>query len=225
MFSKILIANRGEIARRIILACRELGIAAVAVYSEVDAGAPWVRMADESYPLAGVTVAETYLNQEAIFHAARLSGAEAIHPGYGFLSENPTFAAACAEHGLVFIGPGAAAMQLLGSKAAARDLAEREGVPVVPGLDGAGLDEDSLSAAAAHIGFPLLIKASAGGGGKGMRVVREQAALADALLQARNEAHSSFGDDHILLGTVLHGDSPCGDPGAGRQARHDAASV
>jgi acetyl-CoA carboxylase biotin carboxylase subunit len=199
MFSKILIANRGEIARRIILACRELGIAAVAVYSEVDAGAPWVRMADESYPLAGVTAAETYLNQEAIFHAARLSGAEAVHPGYGFLSENPTFAAACAEHGLVFIGPGAEAMQLLGSKAAARELAEREGVPVVPGLDGAGLDAGSLAAAAAHIGFPLLIKASAGGGGKGMRVVREQTALADALLQARNEALSSFGDDHILL--------------------------
>jgi len=199
MFRKILIANRGEIARRIILACRELDITAVAVYSEADAGAPWARMAEEGYLLPGVTAAETYLNQEAIFHAARQSGAEAIHPGYGFLSENPTFAAACVEHGLAFIGPSPAAMLLLGSKAAARELAEGEGVPVVPGVDGAGLSADSLAAAAEEIGYPLLIKASAGGGGKGMRVVRGPQDLADALRQARNEARSSFGDDHILL--------------------------
>ena len=199
MFKKILIANRGEIARRIILACRELGVTAVAVYSEADAGAPWVRLADESYPLPGVTASETYLNQDALFYIARVSGAEAVHPGYGFLSENPTFAAACAEHGLVFIGPSPQAMQLLGSKAAARELAQREGVPVVPGVDGADQSSAELSVAAEAIGFPVLIKASAGGGGKGMRVVRQAAELADALAQARSEARSSFGDDHILL--------------------------
>ena len=151
MFQKILVANRGEIARRILLACRELGIRAVAIYSEADRDAPWVRLADESYPLPGVIAADTYLNQAAIFHAAQASGAEAIHPGYGFLSENTSFAQACAEHGLVFIGPGPEAMRLMGSKAAARQLAQSVGVPVVPGLDGAGKTDAELMAAAAAI--------------------------------------------------------------------------
>jgi len=199
MFRKILVANRGEIARRIFLACRELGVPCVAVYSEADAAAPWLGPADESYPLAGVTAAETYLNQAAILAVAETCGADAIHPGYGFLSENPDFAAACAERGLVFIGPNPEAIRLMGSKAAARELAQQAGVPVVPGVDGAGKSEAELQAAAAAIGYPVLIKASAGGGGKGMRVVWSEAEMAGALQAARSEARSAFGDPHILL--------------------------
>ncbi|MFQ5399634.1 MAG: acetyl/propionyl/methylcrotonyl-CoA carboxylase subunit alpha [Anaerolineae bacterium] len=199
MFNKVLIANRGEIARRIILACHELGVLAVTVYSEADAGAPWTRLADESYPLAGVSASDTYLNQATLFEIARQCGADAIHPGYGFLSENPEFAAACATHGVTFIGPGPEAMRLLGSKAAARVLAQEAGVPVVPGVDGAGLSDDALAAAAAEIGFPVLIKASAGGGGKGMRVVWSEQAFADAIRAARSEAQAAFGSDHILV--------------------------
>ncbi len=199
MFNKILIANRGEIARRIILACRELGVTAVAIYSEPDADAPWVRLADESYPLAGTSATETYLNQTAVFQIARQCGAEAIHPGYGFLSENADFADACAENGLAFIGPGGDAMRMLGSKAAARALAQKAGVPVVPGVDGAGKNDAELEQAATAIGYPALIKASAGGGGKGMRVVWSADEFAGAVQQARREAKSSFGDDHVLI--------------------------
>ena len=203
MFKKILIANRGEIAKRIILACHELGISAVAIYSEPDADMPWVRLADEAYPLNGATAAETYLNQEAIFRIARTAEVEAIHPGYGFLSENPGFAAACAEHNLLFIGPDARVIQLMGSKAEARALALQCGVPVVPGLDSAGMEDAELAAAAGEIGFPLLIKASAGGGGKGMRVVQTPAEFEEALPLARREALSSFGDGHILVERYL----------------------
>ncbi|MCA9920812.1 MAG: ATP-grasp domain-containing protein, partial [Anaerolineales bacterium] len=199
MFSKILIANRGEIARRLIIACHELGVAAVAVYSEADAHAPWVRLADESYLLPGVTAVETYLDQEAIFTIARLSGAEAIHPGYGFLSENPAFAAACVDRGFTFIGPSADAMQQMGSKASARQIATAAGVPVVPGVDGAGMSVAALQQTAVKMGFPVLIKASAGGGGKGMRVVWSADDFADAVRAAQREAQSSFGDDHILV--------------------------
>jgi len=199
MFSKILIANRGEIAHRLITACHELGVKAVAVYSEADANAPWVRLADESYLLPGVTAVDTYLDQELIFTAARLSGSEAIHPGYGFLSENPAFAAACVERGFVFIGPSAEAMQQMGSKASARRIAEAAGVPVVPGVDGAGLSVAALQQTAAEMGFPVLIKASAGGGGKGMRVVWSASEFADAVQAAQREAKSAFGDDHILV--------------------------
>lgn len=199
LFERILIANRGEIARRIIAACRELGIQAVAVYSEADAQAPYVLEADESYPLPGMAAADTYLNQEAILDIAVACGAEAIHPGYGFLSENADFAEACVKRGIVFIGPSAEAMRRLGSKAAARTLAEAAGVPVVPGVDGAGLDDGQLAAAAESIGFPLLIKASAGGGGKGMRVVGSAADLPGALQAARKESLSAFGSDHLLL--------------------------
>jgi 3-methylcrotonyl-CoA carboxylase alpha subunit len=203
MFKKILIANRGEIARRIILACHELGISAVAIYSEPDAGMPWVRLADESYPLKGATAMETYLDQEAIFRIARMAGVEAIHPGYGFLSENAGFAAACAEHDLVFIGPESKVIQLMGSKAEARALALQSGVPVVPGLDSAGMQDVELAAAVRDIGFPLIIKASAGGGGKGMRIVRSAAEFLDVLPLARKEALSSFGDDHVLIERYL----------------------
>lgn len=199
MFKKILVANRGEIARRILLACRELSVRAVAIYSEADQDAPWVRLADESYPLPGVTAAETYLNQAAIFQIAHTSGVEAIHPGYGFLSENASFAQACADNGLVFIGPSPEAMRLMGSKAAARQLAQSAGVPVVPGVDGAGKTDAELLEAAATIGYPVLIKASAGGGGKGMRVVRSAAEMDGALQAARREARSAFGDEHVIL--------------------------
>ncbi len=199
MFKKILVANRGEIARRILLACRELGVRAVAIYSDADRDAPWVRLADESYPLPGVTAVDTYLNQAAIFQIAHICGAEAIHPGYGFLSENASFAQACAENNLVFIGPNPDAMRLMGSKASARQLAQAAGVPVVPGLDGAGKTDAELLAAAAEIGYPVLIKASAGGGGKGMRVVGSAAEMAGALQAARREARSAFGDEHVIV--------------------------
>ncbi|MCA9958880.1 MAG: ATP-grasp domain-containing protein, partial [Anaerolineales bacterium] len=199
MFKKILVANRGEIARRLFLACRELDIRSVAIYSEADAGAPWVRLADESYPLAGVTAVDSYLHQQKVLDIARLSGADAIHPGYGFLSENAAFARACAEQGIAFIGPTPEAMEMMGSKAAARILAQRASVPVVPGVDGAGKTDAELRTAATAIGYPVLIKASAGGGGKGMRVVWAEAEFADAVQAARREAQSAFGDDHVII--------------------------
>ena len=199
MFRKILVANRGEIARRIFLACRELGVASVAIYSDADREMPWVRLADESYHLPGVTAAETYLEQTAVLDIAKQCGAEAIHPGYGFLSENPEFAEACGARGITFIGPSPEAMRIMGSKAAARVLAQQAGVPVIPGVDGADKSLDELEMAAAAIGYPVLIKASAGGGGKGMRVVASAAQFADALQAARGEARSAFGNDHILI--------------------------
>lgn len=199
MFEKILVANRGEIARRIFRACRELGVRSVAIYSEVDRTAPWARLADESYQLEGVTARETYLNQDAIFAVAEASGADAIHPGYGFLSENPDFAEACEAHGIHFIGPSPEAMRALGSKATARAIANEVGVPIIPGIDCEDCSVPDLQHMAEKIGYPVLIKASAGGGGKGMRIVWEPGAFADALHQARSEAESSFGSDHILV--------------------------
>lgn len=199
MFSKILVANRGEIAQRVFLACRELGIPSVAIYSEIDRDAPWMRFATESYPLAGVTSSETYLNQEAILNIASQCGADALHPGYGFLSENPSFAEACATVGVKFIGPGPEAMRIMGSKTAARQLAQRIDVPVIPGVDAAGKGADELMAVAAAIGYPLLVKASAGGGGRGMRLASAPGELPDLLQAARSEARSAFGDDHLFL--------------------------
>jgi acetyl-CoA carboxylase biotin carboxylase subunit len=199
MFEKLVVANRGEIARRIFMACRELGVRSVAVYSEVDSGAHWTRLADESYVLPGITAADTYLNQPALLEIARISGADAIHPGYGFLSENAEFAAACAEQNIVFVGPSPEAIRIMGSKTAARVLAQRAGVPVVPGVDGAGLSDADLMTAATAIGYPVLIKASAGGGGKGMRVVWTAEDFNSAVVAARNEALSAFGNDHILV--------------------------
>lgn len=196
---KVLIANRGEIARRIARACHELGIAVAAVYSDVDEGAPWAREADEAWPLHGSAAADTYLNQDKLLAVAAACRADAVHPGYGFLSENADFAAACARHGLVFVGPTPEAMRALGSKAAARALAEAHHVPVVPGIDGLNKSDDELATAAATIGYPVLIKASAGGGGKGMRVVGGPEELRDALQAARREAQSAFGDPHVLL--------------------------
>lgn len=199
MFKKLLVANRGEIARRIFRACQELGVRTVAIYSEADAQAAWTRDADEAYLLKGVTAQESYLNQEAILAIAQQAQVEAIHPGYGFLSENGNFALACRTRGIRFVGPTPEAIWQLGSKATARSIAQTAGVPVIPGADGLGKTSAELLVLAEKIGFPVLIKASAGGGGKGMRVVWNQGEFLDALQAAQNEALSAFGDDHVLL--------------------------
>ncbi|WP_457106601.1 ATP-binding protein [Methylobacterium sp. P5_C11] len=203
MFGKILIANRGEIACRVIATARRLGIGTVAVYSEADAGARHTRMADEAWPIGAAPARQSYLVGARILDVARRAGAEAIHPGYGFLSENADFAAACAEAGLVFIGPPPAAIRAMGSKAEAKALMERAGVPLVPGYHGAAQDLPVLKEAAARIGYPVLIKASAGGGGKGMRVVGSATEFEAALAGAQREAQASFGDDRVLIEKYL----------------------
>jgi len=203
MFEKILIANRGEIACRVIRTARRLGIRTVAVYSEADARALHVELADEAYPIGPPPARESYLNSGRILEAARRSGAQAIHPGYGFLSENSDFAAACVAAGLNFIGPPASAIRAIGLKSAAKVLMEKSGVPVVPGYHGDAQDIATLSAAAERMGFPVLLKASAGGGGKGMRVVERPADLAAAIASAQREAASSFGDDRLLIERYL----------------------
>ena len=195
----LLVANRGEIARRVFRACRTMGIRSAAVYSEPDAGSAWSRAADLAHPLGGSSAAESYLDVDKILAAARAMGADAIHPGYGFLSENADFADACLGAGITFVGPTGAAMRALGSKVAARAAAVAAGVPVIPGIDGAGLSIEQLTAAAAGIGFPVLIKASAGGGGRGMRVVERVEDFEDAAQAAAAEARSAFGDDHLLV--------------------------
>jgi 3-methylcrotonyl-CoA carboxylase alpha subunit len=199
MFRKVLIANRGEIAVRITQACQELGIRAVAVYSEADREALHVARADEAYPIGAAPAAESYLNIPRLIETARHCGAEAVHPGYGFLAENAELAAACEAGGLVFIGPPPAALRLLGDKAAAKRLAQRARVPVVPGYQGAAQTEGRLLAHARRVGFPLLVKAVAGGGGRGMRSVASAAAFPAALAQAQREARAAFGDARVLL--------------------------
>jgi 3-methylcrotonyl-CoA carboxylase alpha subunit len=199
MFSKILIANRGEIACRVIRTARRLGIRTVAVYSDADAGALHVELADEAWHIGPAPVRESYLRTEAILDAARRSGAEAIHPGYGFLSENAGFAEACAQAGIVFIGPPASAIRAMGGKSEAKALMEQAGVPLVPGYHGADQSPELLYDAALRIGFPVLIKASAGGGGKGMRVVNSAAEFDDQLAGAKREAANAFGDDRVLI--------------------------
>ncbi|MGN6109942.1 MAG: biotin carboxylase N-terminal domain-containing protein [Kofleriaceae bacterium] len=196
---KILVANRGEIALRVMRTCRAMGIATVAVYSDADAGAPFVRFADEAVRIGPAPARESYLVIPAVLDAARMTGAGAIHPGYGFLSENAAFAEAVADAGLVFVGPPAEVIRQLGSKQAAKRIARAANVPTVPGYDGDDQSAAALIAAAADIGYPLLVKASAGGGGKGMRVVREAGGLAEAIERARGEAASAFGDDTLLL--------------------------
>src|SRR5579883_2135062 len=203
MFAKILIANRGEIACRVIRTARRMGVGTVAVYSEADAGALHVAMADEAYPIGPAPARESYLRIDRLIEAARRSGAEAVHPGYGFLSENADFAEACDKAGIVFIGPPAAAIRAMGSKAAAKALMEKAGVPLVPGYHGAAQDEALLAKEAQRAGYPVLIKASAGGGGKGMRVVNSPAQFAAALASARREAKSAFGDDRVLIEKYL----------------------
>src|SRR5579871_5023289 len=199
MFKKILIANRGEIAVRVIRACHELGIAAVAVYSDVDRAALHVRKADEAYPIGAPAAAESYLNIQKILDVAARSGADAIHPGYGFLSEHAKFARACAEAGLKFIGPTAAAMDAMGSKTRARQTMERVGVPFVPGTS-RGLESfEQAQQVAEQIGYPVMLKAAAGGGGKGMRLVHGLSDLKSALDSARSEAERAFGDGEVYL--------------------------
>jgi 3-methylcrotonyl-CoA carboxylase alpha subunit len=196
---KILIANRGEIAVRVARTCRAMGIPSVAVYSEADAGALHVREADQAVPIGPAEAVRSYLSIEAILAAARSSGADAIHPGYGFLSQNGDFAQAVADASLTFIGPPAAAHRAMGDKKAARRLMAAAGVPVVPGYDGDDQQDTRLGAEAAHIGWPVMIKPSRGGGGKGMRVVRSAAEFAAALPAARRESQAAFGDDAMVL--------------------------
>ena len=203
MFSKILIANRGEIACRIIATCRRLGIQTVAVYSEADAGARHVRLADSAVCIGPAPASESYLNAERILATAREHGAEAIHPGYGFLSEKAAFARAVEAAGLVLIGPSADTMELMGSKAAAKAKMAPAGVPLIPGYHGADQSDDCLAAQAGKVGFPLMLKAAAGGGGKGMRVVRSAAEFSDALAAARRESTSAFGDARMILERYL----------------------
>jgi 3-methylcrotonyl-CoA carboxylase alpha subunit len=199
MFDKVLIANRGEIACRVIRTCRRLGIATVAVYSEADRDAQHVRLADEAHPIGGPRPAESYLRGEAILEVARRAGAEAIHPGYGFLSENADFAEACEAAGMAFIGPRAASMRKMGSKAGAKLLMAGHGVPVVPGYTGEDQDPALLAREAERIGFPLMIKAAHGGGGKGMRIVREPGEFAANLESCQREARNAFGRDRVML--------------------------
>jgi acetyl-CoA carboxylase biotin carboxylase subunit len=205
MFTKILIANRGEIALRIIRACQELGVKTVAVYSEADAHAPHVREADEAVLVGPPPSSQSYLVGERLIEVAKRVGAEAIHPGYGFLSERAWFARAVREAGLVFIGPPAEAIEAMGSKTAARQLAIAAGVPVVPGNTEGVKDAAEAMAIAEQYGFPVLLKAAAGGGGKGMRVVRQASELADALASARREALNAFGDDAVYLEKYIEG--------------------
>lgn len=199
MFKKILIANRGEIAVRVIRACRELGILSAAVFSEVDRVALHVLMADEAYLIGGAAATESYLNIKKILDVAKRCGAEAIHPGYGFLSENAKFAQACAGAGIKFIGPSAASMEMMGSKTRARQEMEKAGVPFVPGTSRALESVERAKDAAARIGYPVMMKAAAGGGGKGMRLVHNTQELQPALEAARSEAQRAFGDDEVYL--------------------------
>ncbi|MCB9658425.1 MAG: ATP-grasp domain-containing protein [Sandaracinaceae bacterium] len=196
---KILIANRGEIARRIIRTCKRLGIASVAVFSDADESMPFVREADEAVRIGPAPSAESYLRADKILEAAKRTGADAIHPGYGFLSENTAFAQACADAGVIFIGPTAAAIASMGSKREAKRLVGAAGVPVIPGYDGADQDPAVLAQKALEVGFPVLLKASAGGGGKGMKLVRAESELADAIASARREGENSFGDGTLLV--------------------------
>ena len=199
MFKKVLIANRGEIAVRIIRACREMGIATVAVYSDVDRGALHVRKSDEAYLIGPAPAAESYLRVDKILDAAKRSGAEAIHPGYGFLSENANFAQGCADAGIKFIGPTPHSMRLMGSKTSARQQMEKAGVPFVPGTSRGLISAEEGEEVAERIGYPIMLKASAGGGGKGMRLVASRQELRSALESARSEAQRSFGDSEVYI--------------------------
>jgi acetyl-CoA carboxylase, biotin carboxylase subunit len=205
VFDKVLVANRGEIALRVIRACRELGVASVAVYSEADARAPHVREADEAVLLGPAPSRESYLKGDRIIEAAMRVGAQAIHPGYGFLSEREWFARAVRDAGLTFIGPSAEAIAAMGSKTAARELAIAAGTPVVPGTTTALRDADEAAEVAERFGYPVLLKAAAGGGGKGMRVVQRREELAAALASAQREAKNAFGDDAVYVEKYIVG--------------------
>ena len=199
MFSKILIANRGEIACRIIKTARKMNIATVAVYSDADANTPHVKMADEAYHIGGSASADSYLKADKIIEVAKQTGAEAIHPGFGFLSENAAFVAAVEAAGIAFIGPASYAIEVMGDKIESKKLAGDAGVSCVPGTPDAVSDIEEATKAAAEIGYPVMVKASAGGGGKGMRVIETEAALADGMRAAMNEARNAFGDDRVFI--------------------------
>ena len=203
MFHKVLIANRGEIALRILRACREMGIRSVAVHSTADANAMHVRLADESICIGPPPASESYLNPVAILTAATISNAEAVHPGYGFLSENADFAAMVEEHGITFIGPAPEHIRMMGDKLAAKRTCKQVGIPVVPGSDGPVANEHEALAVAETIGFPLMVKAAAGGGGRGMKVVDAPAELAPAMATARAEALAAFGNGELYLEKYL----------------------
>jgi acetyl-CoA/propionyl-CoA carboxylase biotin carboxyl carrier protein len=205
VFSRVLIANRGEIAVRISRTLRRLGIESVAVYSDADAGAVHVGAADRAVRIGPALAAESYLSVERVIEAAVASGAEAVHPGYGFLSERPELPLACAEAGLAFVGPGPEAMALLGDKVEAKAVAEAAGVPVLPGLADESLSDEEIASWVENAELPVLLKAAAGGGGRGMRVVRERGELAEALAAARREAAAAFGDDRLLVERYLEG--------------------
>src|SRR5712671_3695122 len=203
MFKKILIANRGEIAVRVLRACHEMGIAAVVVYSDVDRAALHVRKADEAYPIGAPAASESYLNISKILDVAKRSGAEAIHPGYGFLSENAKFAQACADAGVKFIGPTPPAMEMMGSKTRARQEMKKAGVPLVPGASRGLESPEEAASVAERIGYPVMLKAAAGGGGKGMRFVHARDQLRSALESAQSEAQRSFGDSEVYVEKVI----------------------
>jgi len=203
MFRKVLIANRGEIAVRIIRACRELGIATVAVYSEADRRALHVLRADEAYPIGPAPATESYLRMDRLLEVARRSGAEAIHPGYGFLAENPELARACEESGIVLVGPSALAMELMGSKTRSRQAMKAAGIPVVPGTEAGVGTMEQAAALAAEFGYPVMVKAAAGGGGKGLRLVRDASELPAAFRDARSEALNAFGDSEVYIEKYL----------------------
>ncbi len=203
MFSKILIANRGEIALRVLRACKELGIKTVAVHSTADANAMHVRLADESVCIGPPAARDSYLNIPSIVAACEITGAEAVHPGYGFLSENARFAEIVEAHGVKFIGPKAEHIRIMGDKIEAKRTAQRLGIPVVPGSDGGVATEADAFRVAAEIGYPVLIKASAGGGGRGMKVARTEDDLSEAFATARSEARAAFGDDAVYIEKYL----------------------
>jgi acetyl-CoA/propionyl-CoA carboxylase, biotin carboxylase, biotin carboxyl carrier protein len=199
VFDTVLVANRGEIAVRVLRTLRRMGVRGVAVYSDADARSPHVAAADVAVRIGPAAAARSYLSIPAIIEAARATGARAIHPGYGFLSENTAFAAACEDAGIVFVGPPSQAIEAMGDKIRAKQTVAKAGVPVVPGSDGAGLDDAALALAVEQVGYPVLLKPSAGGGGKGMREVHRPGDLADAIASARREARGSFGDDTLLV--------------------------
>ncbi|MCB1450925.1 MAG: ATP-grasp domain-containing protein, partial [Nitratireductor sp.] len=203
MFNKVLIANRGEIALRILRACKELGISTVAVHSTADSEAMHVRLADESVCIGPPPSRDSYLNMHEILAACEITGADAIHPGYGFLSENAKFADILDAHGITFIGPSAEHIRIMGDKIEAKNTAKRLGIPVVPGSEGAVSDDVTAKRVAAEIGYPVLIKAASGGGGRGMKVARTEDDIVEALQTARSEAGAAFGDDAVYIEKYL----------------------